>query len=441
MKREISGQNTGIDADADDPLLVVDNEELAPASLVPSHLVQESDDETLEEPSPADAAVHQESAFPRRSIRAKLGVGLRRTAHYTIVAPARLACLIALLGILSVVPILQLAVLGYLLEISARIARGGRFQDSLILLPQAGRIGMAVLAVYLWTLPIQLLAYYAYVAELIEPGNPRGASLRIGATAVALIALVHLTWAWVRGGSLKNYLWPQPLRFFRQAWRPSLWSNASDDLWRFLKSLRIPSLIWLGLRAAIGTIAWILLPALMLIGAIRNGETGLAGLVGAIGLLAMGFVVMYLPMLQVQFATDNRIRSIFAWRSVRHSFRAAPIAVWLGTACTLLLAIPLYLLKIEATPKEVVWLTSIVFIAFMLPAHLVIGWAQRRAINREPGGRLWHRGIRWTFRLLTLPVVFTYLFFVYLSQLTSWDGLATWIQQHAFLVPVPFVGV
>jgi hypothetical protein len=395
--------------------------------------------------SPDDAddplSTEQTPATPPRTTFQHLKSFVGRTLHYTIVTPARLLCLVTLLGALSVIPMVQLAVLGYMLEISGRLARGERFRDSLILLPEAGRLGLAALAIYLWTLPIQLLGYYAYAAELIEPGNPRTFGLRTGAIVVVAIAFGHVTWALTRGGKLSHYLWPQPIRFLKNAWRPSFWSATSDRLWEFLVSLHAPRLLWLGFRGAIGSLAWIILPALILIGATRNGETGLAGFIGFVGLLMMGFVVMYLPMLQVQFAADNRLRSMFAWRTVRRNFRNAPIAFWLGTTATLVLAIPLYLLKIEATPREVVWLTSLVFVAFMLPAHLVTGWATRRALHREAGTRWWHRVVRWNFRLLTLPIVFFYLFIVYLSQLTSWDGLATWIQQHAFLVPVPYVGV
>lgn len=375
--------------------------------------------------------VHEHS-LPRRI--------LSSTIHYGLIAPARYLCLVTMLGVFSVVPVLQLAVLGYFLEISGRLARGERFRDSLILLPQAARLGMAGVAVYLWSLPIQLLGYYSYAAELVQPGNPLASNYRIGAIAVASLAFFHLTWAWARGGKLSHYLWPAPWKFLKSFWRHSFWDEAGKSFWQFLVSLQLPRLVWLGLRGAIGTLAWIILPAVIFIAATRQGETGLAGLVGLIGLAMMGFVVMYLPMLQVQFATDNRLRSMFSWRHVRRAFRSAPIAFWLGTTATLLLAIPLYLLKIEATPKEVVWLTSVVFVFFMLPAHIVTGWAMRRSLQREPGTRWWHRVTRWTFRLLSIPVVLTYLFFVYISQLTSWDGLATWIQQHAFLVPVPYVG-
>ena len=37
---------------------------------------------------------------------------------------------------------------------------------------------------------------------------------------------------------------------------------------------------------------------------------------------------------------------------------------------------------------------------------------------------------------MMIGVVAIYLLFVYFSQYTSWDGLATWVQQHAILIPV-----
>jgi hypothetical protein len=101
--------------------------------------------------------------------------------------------------------------------------------------------------------------------------------------------------------------------------------------------------------------------------------------------------------------------------------------------------IPLYLLKIEATPREVMWLPCLVFIAFILPARIATGLALRRARRREePIGR-WATFSRWTVRLLMPLVVAVYLLFVYVSQYTSWDGLQTWVQQHAILIPVPFL--
>ena len=39
-----------------------------------------------------------------------------------------------------------------------------------------------------------------------------------------------------------------------------------------------------------------------------------------------------------------------------------------------------------------------------------------------------------------LPVVAAYVLIVFLAQYTSWGGLWSLYEQHAFLLPVPFLG-
>jgi hypothetical protein len=89
----------------------------------------------------------------------------------------------------------------------------------------------------------------------------------------------------------------------------------------------------------------------------------------------------------------------------------------------------------------------LVFVAFILPARLAEGLAMRRArrIARQyddgavkPVGK-WNTFSRWAARLLLLVVVGIYLVFLTLSQYTSWDGLQTWVQQHAVLFSIPFL--
>jgi len=166
----------------------------------------------------------------------------------------------------------------------------------------------------------------------------------------------------------------------------------------------------------------------------------LAGLVGALAFLALGFALTYLPMLQANFAAEDRFGAMFAVRRIRGDFRHAPWA-WVGAMmlALVLLPIPLYLLKVEPPPPELVWLPTWLFIAFMMPARIACGLALRRARNR-PARVGWVAGLsRWSARATIVPIVAVYLLFVYLSQYTSWDGLQTWVQQHAVLVPVPFV--
>jgi hypothetical protein len=357
--------------------------------------------------------------------------------RWIFVRPIELASLIVIFAVFAAIPFLQLAVLGYFIEASGRLARGGRWRDALPQLPSFSRVGLGLLAILLAALPVRLLSYYAHAGELIEPGNPRSVGYRIAAVAAVFAALTWLLWAWSRGGRLRDYLWPAPLRFLKTAWRPSTWRAAEQRWWNGLVELRLPQRMWLGFRCVAGTLLWLFVPAALLIGAMRNGTTGLAGLIGVIGLLLLFVVLLYLPLLQAEFARTERLRSMFAVRTVRCYFRRAPFACWLGLAVTLLAAVPLYLLKIEATPAEAAWLPSLFFVALMLPAHLVAGWAVGRGVRKPDPRGFWQWLLRWTMRLLSPPLVLFYMLVLYAAQFTAWEGLAVWLQQHAFLLPVP----
>lgn len=90
---------------------------------------------------------------------------------------------------------------------------------------------------------------------------------------------------------------------------------------------------------------------------------------------------------------------------------------------------------VAGTDPVLVWLPSLLFVVFILPARLLTGWAVGRALRRHS---LSHGFFRWTSRLAAIPVVIVYVVFVYLSQYLSWNGSRGMIEQHAFLVPAPW---
>jgi hypothetical protein len=100
--------------------------------------------------------------------------------------------------------------------------------------------------------------------------------------------------------------------------------------------------------------------------------------------------------------------------------------------------VPLYLLKIEMIPRETAWLPSLVFIGFIYPARVLTGWAYGRSLRRDPPR---HGFFRWTGRFAMLPIVAAYVLIVFLSQYTAWRGVWSLYEQHAFLIPVPFLGM
>jgi hypothetical protein len=157
---------------------------------------------------------------------------------------------------------------------------------------------------------------------------------------------------------------------------------------------------------------------------------------GILGGLLLAVVVTYLPFLQTRFARDNRLRAIRELQTVRHEYRRAPMAFALALVVHLLVALPLYLLKIEAIPRDLIFLEGVVFLAFIFPARLIDGWAYSRPARRE-APRHWL--IRWACRLIVLPAVGAYVLVVFASQHIGWAGISSLYQQHAFLLPVPFV--
>jgi hypothetical protein len=213
-------------------------------------------------------------------------------------------------------------------------------------------------------------------------------------------------------------------------------AKARDAVWVFVISLRLVHYFSLGLRGFFGALVWLVLPSVMLMAG-TSGRGPITIVIGYLGAIAMGYVLLHLPFLQTNFACQNRLRSMFDLTAARAQFRQAPVAFWLALVVTLIFALPLYLLKIEPIiPPELRWLTTIFFILFIYPARLLTGWAVGRALH-HPRPRFF--AIRWLARVACLPVVAAYIFILFFTQYTSFVGPASILEQHAFLLPVPFI--
>src|SRR5262249_14842100 len=172
--------------------------------------------------------------------------------------------------------------------------------------------------------------------------------------------------------------------------------------------------------------------------ALSRINTNAASAVGFLGAFLLAIVLLYLPFLQLHLAETNRLSAVFDVFAVRRAYARAPWAFAFAFIMTLLFALPLYLLKIQIVPREAAWLPSLVFIVFIFPARLLTGWALGRA-NRRPVPRHWF--FRWTGRIPLLPVAGFYVLIVFFTQYTSWHGVWSLYEQHAFLVPVPFLSM
>lgn len=405
-----------------------------------------------------------------------------------------LASVIAGLALLASIPIAQFVSLGYLLEVSGRISRSGKVREGFIGIRPAARLGSIILGTWLMLWPIRFVSSYWQSAYLIDPNSGVTAGWRIGLLIFTAVMIGHILLAWSCGGKIRYFFWPllAPLLFgmwlmrrvvsserlrpivgpvvgtFSKrllkdlttvprltSWFPpaifwanlrngGIYSTARDAVWDYAVNLKPHYFFWLGLRGFAGALAWLFVPVMMIVATtnlqLENQQAAqvLGGLAGFFGSALLAIVILYLPFMQAHFAAENRFVAMFELGTVRRMFRRAPIAFWFALLITLGFSLPLYLLKIEYVPREIVWLPSVVFVVFILPARIITGWALARARKREqPRFFLF----RWAARLGALPVVVIYVFFAYFTQYLSWYGSFSLFEQHAFLTPVPFLGL
>lgn len=335
-----------------------------------------------------------------------------------------------LLSVAVTLPIVQLFALGVLLRAAARVAQTGRLREAFAGVPQASRVGQSALALWLLTAPSRLLSSLQDDALLLDPGGP--AARRLGALAAvtgAAAGIAGLLGVY-QGGRLGDFA--RPLRGLRRfvtelragALASRTWERARD----FVLAFAIPASFSLGLRGYLGAGAWLLVPSTLL-------AVGRASPLPIFGGVLLAAVVVRVPFLQVHFAVHNDINRMFDVRGEMDLFERSPLSFLVALAATLLLALPLYLLKIELVPRDALWLPAALFLLTVFPVKILTGWAYHRAARRPaPAHPFW----QWSARVLMAPVALLYSVIVFLTPLTGWHGLVGLYEHHAFLLPVPF---
>lgn len=341
------------------------------------------------------------------------------------------------LSVLSIFPVLNLLSLGYLMKASGRVQQTGRIRDGMIGFRQASLMGGLVVGIWFSCWPIRFAMDLARDAALIAPDGEMPMGWKTGIPLGMTLTVAHILWAIARGGRLRHFIWPAPVRFLK--W----WISDRGGAMRGLKwgirwsDLAMGNYFAIGLGGFLGAIAWLGVPVLIIFGAGQlPKEPGI--LVSLLGGLLLAWVSIYLPFLQTQFAAEPNWKNLFAIRKVRAHFKKAPIAFVAGLLITLLFSIPLYLLKVELAPRELAWLPGVLFVVFIFPARLICGWAMHRASQRnQTSFFLW----RWIGRLGVVVVGVAYGMLVFFTQFLSWNGTWSLLEQHAFMVPAPWLSL
>ena len=141
--------------------------------------------------------------------------------------------------------------------------------------------------------------------------------------------------------------------------------------------------------------------------------------------------------MQTRYAVERRFKVFLEIKETRAVFKLAPIALWISMLSVWAFALPVYLAKIQLTPREVFLLPTLVFVIFAWPSRILMGWAYGRADKQKTNRNIISI---WLARLAIIPVVSIYAGVVFLSRYTSWYGDWSLFEQHALLIPIPLLG-
>ncbi|HET6425736.1 MAG TPA: hypothetical protein VFG20_18745 [Planctomycetaceae bacterium] len=346
------------------------------------------------------------------------------------------ASLIVFLAVLAAIPVLNVLAFGYLLEAQGRVARTGRLTYAFPLLPLTPRLGSIALGVWLWLLVVRLVADAANDARIIAPGSPAAIGWNVFLTIVSVGVAAHLVLSIARGGGFWCFFRPLKNVFWLMAAlrRGDYFPRAEAAVREFVVALRIPHHFWLGLRGYIGTFLWLAPPTAIFAALQDTSKPGqvLLTLLGGVLLIP---VLCWVPLLQANFAAENRLGAFLQVRKIRELYRRASIRCFLAIIVTYGLALPMYLFKIAAPPRDALWFETMIFIATIYPAKIFVGWSYARAQRCE--ARQWFF-LRWPLWIILAAALAFYLFLLFFTPAIGAAGRRVLFDHHALLLPTPF---
>lgn len=348
-------------------------------------------------------------------------------------------CLILVLAILAAIPGLNILTLGYLIDPQKRVAESGRLRDGFPLMTLAPRLGIIVLFSVLMLVPIRFQAFrVSDAAVILGPMHPRVIQMQTVLHIMQWVVAIHLMLAICCGGSAGCFL--RPFKNVVGCLRKVLTSHGRAEMSagaeQVLQLVSPMQHFWIGLKAFVGAVLWLLVPTSLLVAYSAPGRTEpIFGLLSFLGGVLMIPVAAWLPQLQVHQAVTGRFRSIFSIRAARQVIRRTPVSWMLTTLLMYLMTLPLYLTKIKLLPADALLVLTPFFIILIYPARILVAWTYHRGMSR-PQVATWP--YRWTTGLLMLPILAGYAGFLFITPLISELGKAAPLENHAFLSPVPY---
>ena len=379
---------------------------------------------------PASAAAAPPTTTTRAGDRVRRGWrAVRRRLRAALLNLAGLFGFGLTVSALAAVPVLNVAALGLMLSAEGRVGRGG-WRALVPLLAACRQVAVAAVAVWAFLLPVRFTADLAADAAVI--GGSAAGGWRVGVRVLAVAVAAHLTLWLIVGGRTG---WFRPLRNVRRAWRSpgaviDRFGGRVAGLWAELRPGRS---VWLGVCGLLVGAAWLFLPSGLLA---ARGDGGGAYAARVFGGVLLAAVLPLAVAAQAELAATGRLRDGLNPRRAAGRWRRTPGRWWAVTFVVLATALPLYLFKVVAPPRDAVWLLTPAYVAVLLPGRLLAGRVRWSAAtpDRRPAGRWW-AGLC---LVAAWALAAVYVFLLFFTQYIGEHGPRVLLEHPAFLIPAPF---
>ncbi|WP_459558402.1 hypothetical protein [Lacunimicrobium album] len=343
----------------------------------------------------------------------------------------RYASWVGMLAVLAAVPVVNLYVLGVLIEVQGRVAKSKRWLIELPGIRVASQLGTIAIWAWVWLVPIRILASYARDAHLISPGSIADQRLEKVLVVVQAMIAVHLLMALMAGGRTWNFLNPvvNVWRITRHVRQGTLWGRWDATLSAMQEDLQPGRYFVLGLKGLLGAAVWLVPPTVLFAAAQKPEGGGL--LVMLIGGTLLSLVLTWLPGLQTLFAREHRMRDYFQLWEAREMLARRPALWTIGMLLFFALGLPLYLFKIITPPADAMWLVTLIYIATVLPTKFIVGWLVR--VSAEGARTPWYWRLPWY--VVQTSICLFFVFLIFFTQNIAEDGKLALFKQHLFVLP------
>ncbi|MBL4883100.1 MAG: hypothetical protein JKY95_01020, partial [Planctomycetaceae bacterium] len=295
--------------------------------------------------------------------------------------------------------------------------------------------GGIAIGLLIFLVPLKLLGSFSSDAKIIDPHSTNTQVLGVVTLIAAGLVFVHLLFSLGRGGGLSCFFRPiKNVRWMLKHLRSkSYLEQASESVREYVQSLQFIKHFKLGLFGAAGVLMWTLIPTLLY--SFADSTQGIQILVTVIGGFLLLFVLSLLPILQAGYASEGQFSAYRELRQARVLYRRTPMLWTFAFLVGYGLSLVLYLFKVVAPPQDALWMMTIVFVATMYPARLMIAWVYARANKKESQPHyLW----RWFWSLVTVLVCASYVFILFFTRDIGANGKWVLFEQPLLMIPSPF---